>query len=286
MMQATDLYNLDLHVRFITAKHIVCSPHWKIDGYILPFNKLYFITDGSCVLEMDGKTYRLRRGDMALIPRGKKHSMRYTEKKHLEKFFLHFTLELPGGINFFDTPDFADSAPVVSCAGDFDSVFSVFSNLFSNHSVRNRLALLTHLHAATLSAVSLYIDKKMAVMHDGNVSFSEVIALMQSTPGGLQLKTLADMMFLSPEHFVRKFKAFYGISPMKYYDRLRIDHATAAIREGQLSLAEIAESLGISDPAYFSKFFKKHVGISPGEYRRTCHKKYVMFAEGREVSDS
>lgn len=285
-MQATNLYDLDLHVRHITSKHLVCSSNWKIDGYILPFNKLYFITDGSCILEMDGKTYRLRRGDMALIPRGKKHSMRHTEKRHLEKFFLHFTLELPGGINFFDTPDFVDKSPVVSCAEEFDSVFSVFSDLFLTQTVRNRLALLTHLHAATLSAVSVYIDKKMAETRDENVSFAEVIARMQTTPGGLKLKTLADMMFLSPEHFVRKFKEVYGISPMKYYDRLRIDHATAAIREGQLSFAEIAESLGIEDPAYFSKFFKKHVGITPGEYRRTCHKKYVMFTDGRESPET
>ncbi len=286
MTQATDLYNLDLHVRHITSKHLVCTPNWKIDGYILPFNKLYFITDGGCILEMDGKTYRLRRGDMVLIPRGKKHSMRHTEKRHLEKFFLHFALELPGGINFFDTPDFADNAPVVSCANDFDFVFSVFSDLISDHMARNRLAHLTHLHAATLSAVSVYIDKKMTEARDGNVSFAEVIARMQSTPGGLELKSLADMMFLSPEYFVRKFKAVYGISPMKYYDRLRIDHATAAIREGQLSFTEIAESLGIEDPAYFSKFFKKHVGITPGEYRRTCHKKYVMFADGQEKAEN
>ncbi len=285
MSQTTNLYTPDFHVQFLTGKHISCPLHWKIDGYILPFNKLYFITDGSGILEMDGKTYRIRRGDMILIPRGKKHSMRHTEKKHLEKFYLHFTLELAGGINFFDTPDFVDSSPVVSFLGEFDTVFAAFSEMFSSRNSMHRLALLTHMNAVTLSAVSFYIDKKLSAKGEGSAFFAEVIARMQNTPNGLNLKTLSDMLFLSPEHFVRKFKSVYGVSPMKYYDRLRIDFATAAIREGTLSFAEIAENLGITDLTYFSKFFKKHVGISPSEYRRTCHNRYVMFAEGEKSAE-
>ncbi len=279
MPQTTNLYTPDFHVQFISGKHIVCPPHWKINGYILPFNKLYFITDGSGILEMDGKIYRLRRGDMILIPRGKKHSMRHTEKKHLEKFYLHFTLELTGGINFFDTPDFVDISPIVSFLKEYDRIFKTFSEMFSAYNALHRLAFLTHMNAVTLSAVSLYIDKKLSAKEEPGNFFADVINLMQNTLSGLSLKTLSDMVFLSPEHFVRKFKSVYGISPMKFYDRLRIDFATAAIREGNCSFAEIAENLGITDLTYFSKFFKKHVGISPSEYRRTCHSSYVMFAE-------
>lgn len=280
MQQATDLYKPDFHVQYISGRKITCSPQWKISGYILPFNKLYLVTSGGMIAEMDGKTYHLRRGDMILIPRGKKHSLRHTEKKHLEKLYMHFTLELAGGINFFDTPDFLAGSPVVSFHGDFDEIVKTFSAIGTNCERKNRLAVLTQLNAACLSVVSSYIDKKLSEETEGSAVFAEVLSAMHTHPGGLSLQTLADMVFLSPEHFTRKFKSVFGVPPMKYYDRIRIDFATAAIREENLSFREIAEKLGITDLCYFSKFFRKHVGISPSEYRSTCHKQDIMFAEG------
>ena len=281
MPQTTDLYKPDFHIQYITGGYAACSPQWKISGFILPFNKIYLVTAGGMIVEMDGKTYHLRRGDMVLIPRGKKHSMRHTEKKYVEQLYMHFTLELAGGVNFFDTPDFLVGSPVVSCHGDYDEVFRIFSGIKTNCGRTSRLAVLTQMNALCLSVISKYIDKKLAAETRDGAFFAEVLTTMQNNPGGLSLQTLSDMVFLTPEHFTRRFKAAFGMPPMKYYDRIRIDYATAAIRDENLSFHEIADKLGITDLCYFSKFFRKHVGISPSEYRKTCHMQHVMFAEAK-----
>jgi len=279
MTQAADLYSPGFHVKYISGRHISCPPEWRIDGFVLPFHKLYLITDGEMIVEMNEKLYRLRRGDMILIPKGVCHSMRHSEKKLLEKYYLHFSLNLSGSVNFFNAAYFSEGTPIVSLREDYDKIIKLLEDTFYHTDMQNRHALFMLINAACLTVVSYYLEHKKLSSTSDTPLFSDIIALMQENPCGLTLPLLAEKAYLSPEHFVRKFKKLYGVSPMKYYDRLRIDFATAAIREGVLSFNEIAQRLGISEMSYFSSFFKKHVGVPPGEYRKICNRNEVYYIE-------
>jgi YesN/AraC family two-component response regulator len=54
---------------------------------------------------------------------------------------------------------------------------------------------------------------------------------------------------------------------------LRIEKAQNMISTNILSLSEISASIGFNDPLYFSKVFKKYVGLSPKQYRMSQLKK-------------
>lgn len=71
------------------------------------------------------------------------------------------------------------------------------------------------------------------------------------------------------DYMRRRFKAVTGESPHNFLERLRIDRACYLIEVfgGVLSLSEIAERCGFDDYIYFSKTFKKRVGVSPCAYR-------------------
>ncbi len=74
------------------------------------------------------------------------------------------------------------------------------------------------------------------------------------------------------EDYIRaKFKRYTGKTPIDFLNCIRIDHAIFLIRvyNGTLPLSGISEMCGFNDYAYFSRVFKKHVGISPAVFQKT-----------------
>ena len=83
----------------------------------------------------------------------------------------------------------------------------------------------------------------------------------------LTIEALANEACLSPFHFARAFKAATGTAPHSYLSNLRIEKAKLMIAEGKMPLAEIAHLCGFSSQAYFTTWFKRMVGATPGGYR-------------------
>ncbi|WP_101845634.1 response regulator [Halobacillus sp. Marseille-P3879] len=83
----------------------------------------------------------------------------------------------------------------------------------------------------------------------------------------LSLERLANLFFFSREHISRKFKQETGMPLSKYVTKLRIDQAKCWLRKTQESIYSISLMLGYQDEKYFSKLFKKEVGLTPFEYR-------------------
>jgi AraC-like DNA-binding protein len=55
---------------------------------------------------------------------------------------------------------------------------------------------------------------------------------------------------------------------MEYFNRLRIQRACELLNNTALSVQEIGQTVGFSDPYYFSRAFKRIIGASPNQYRR------------------
>ncbi|WP_100405262.1 response regulator transcription factor [Bacillus solitudinis] len=88
----------------------------------------------------------------------------------------------------------------------------------------------------------------------------------------LSLEKLSNRFFLSREHISRKFKQETGMTLSKYIMKLRIDQAKHRLIETDECIYSISLMLGYQDEKYFSKLFKKVVGLTPFEYRN-CEKK-------------
>jgi AraC-like DNA-binding protein len=84
----------------------------------------------------------------------------------------------------------------------------------------------------------------------------------------LRIRDLAEEAGLSPGHFCRLFKEIYGITPQDYISRLRITFAMTQINATRLPIADIAQECGFQDQNYFSRVFRRLVGMTPVEYRR------------------
>lgn len=84
----------------------------------------------------------------------------------------------------------------------------------------------------------------------------------------VSVTALAAMENLSESRFRETFKSAFGVSAKAYIIDLRIDRASDMLCSTDLSVAQIAEACGYEDELYFSRIFKKKVGVSPYRYRQ------------------
>ncbi|KRE69768.1 response regulator transcription factor [Paenibacillus sp. Soil750] len=85
--------------------------------------------------------------------------------------------------------------------------------------------------------------------------------------GDLTLIHLAEQIYLTPEYLSRLFKQTEGMTLSDYITNLKIHSAKENLKNPALQIQEVASQLGFTTAGYFSRFFKKVVGITPQEYR-------------------
>ena len=85
----------------------------------------------------------------------------------------------------------------------------------------------------------------------------------------LTRKDIAQGVSLSARHLDRCFREQMGITPMTYLSRFRLRQARRLLESSPLNISEIAGTVGFSDSGYFSRVFRRDLGMSPSEYRRT-----------------
>ena len=84
-----------------------CGAWWGSEDVSCRYSKLYFPTKGEMEIEIEGKSYIGKPGELFLIPEGLKHSFRLTKKQKLEKYWFHFSLfpiDLKGVFSEFNAP--------------------------------------------------------------------------------------------------------------------------------------------------------------------------------------
>ena len=87
----------------------------------------------------------------------------------------------------------------------------------------------------------------------------------------LSIQAIAASADLSRYHFSRIFKQTFELSPYAYLGNKRIDKAKELLLTTKLQSAQIAERVGFNDYPYFCNVFKKHIGMTPKQYRDAIH---------------
>jgi len=91
--------------------------------------------------------------------------------------------------------------------------------------------------------------------------------LHENVHARLSLEEMAQHAGLSRSHFVRLFKEQTHYSPMDYFIHLKMQHACMLLSLSFVTIREISYSLGYEDQYYFSRIFKRTIGVSPAQYR-------------------
>jgi AraC family transcriptional regulator of arabinose operon len=86
---------------------------------------------------------------------------------------------------------------------------------------------------------------------------------------GKNIADMSDEFGVSAAHLTRQFHACFGMPPVKYLNNLRMEHAMFLLINTNMPIHKIALQSGFSNSNYYSKVFRKAVGMEPSRYRET-----------------
>ena len=92
--------------------------------------------------------------------------------------------------------------------------------------------------------------------------------LNENVESKVEIKDVCDATAYSRAHIFREFKKVTGKTVMNYYCDLIMEKAKQLLRETDFSINYISEILSFDTPNYFSKTFKKKIGLTPLQYKK------------------
>ena len=84
----------------------------------------------------------------------------------------------------------------------------------------------------------------------------------------LKVEDVAAMLHIDRKYLRNLFVQYTGESTQQYIIRVRMQHAKEYLQQTDAGISTIANSVGYDDVMAFSKMFKKHVGVSPSQFRK------------------
>ena len=94
-----------------------------------------------------------------------------------------------------------------------------------------------------------------------------IIYLEENFTKDFKISILAEQCNMSDSLFRKLFKEHSNKSPVEYRNQLRIEYAKELLSTKNMTIVEVAKSVGIDDQFYFSRIFKKSEGISPLQFK-------------------
>src|SRR5262247_2747750 len=270
----------------------------------------HIVTHGKCWIGVNGvpKPVQLSAGDFVVLPRSDSHIVRDFPTTPVVDYFDFLKSRAPdkqgvfsaGGVgsvarlvcggmrseNGATDPLLAVLPPLIHFKGGGEeaapglrvTVSHVFEELGSG--CNGSAAVVTRLaDILFMQAVRAYLDENIDTAESGWLAalrdhqICRALVLLQDKPHQpWTVAEIADHVALSRSAFADKFTKLVGETPLRFLTRLRLNVATVRLRSGNDKLSVIAAAAGYESVPAFAKAFKRHIGVSPGVYRRSHQK--------------
>lgn len=246
-----------------------------------PFCELIFSYAGTLEITAENYSGKLRKGELLIHRAGEKHSLRSHKNKKTtvvivgfkcdSSYLYHFSQKplrlseneikelariVKEGRNVFappyDVPVYDMKKKEDALWGSEQLLRSLLENflveLIRNHVIRREKADSDTPHSFKHEEILAYVDSH----------YTEKLVLDE----------LAFLFNTNRSAFCKSFKDFTGKTLISYIAEKKLSSLKQMLSETQLSLSEIALTLGFESTAYLCRFFKKHTGKTPKEYRK------------------
>lgn len=257
-MQLTDMFNyLNFHVSHIFHRSLDSS--WRFDNHCHNFNRLYFILDGQGYLYNSKERVDLLPNNIYLIPANSCYNYRCDD--YMEKIFIHFNLTVVPQKDLLSNIDRILTFPTTPYEMEY------MRGMFENQDIKSAMFLQNYIRALVFDVLEPYSEE---ISHDIEI-YKKYSLLYQYINDHLYADiSIADAcryVGFSQAHIGRLFKADTGQTIKEYVTVLIMEKLKYKLLYTKKTIKEIASELRFADEFYLSKFFKKHIGCSPREFR-------------------
>lgn len=265
--QVRRLYLTDVGF-FPHAQHHFRERKDGIEEYIF-----IYCTEGMGTVHVRGKTYTLRENEAFCIPRDTPHRYYACAEDPWSILWVHFKGE---DVQYFPLEECR-----VACLSSQHAtnrmhfLFDLLFRVLGGHYTLGNFIYISQVLSLILSEA--YFREKHDSVQEQNKHVTNIIRYMyKHLDENLTLADLAAKFELSKSYLNAIFQKYTQHAPMDFFIRLKMKQACRLLRTTDLYVYQIAEALGYGDPYYFSRIFRKMVGMSPKEYK---HSEYFHYKE-------
>ena len=232
-------------------------------------NILIYCVEGSGQAMINNNKYAVTAGEFFIVPAMLPHSYGANAEHAWTIYWMHFKGKIAESIcesiikkinGYKGSVNYSPKRIAL-----FEEIYSNLERGYSNDNITYANMCFWHFIA------SFSFDNKFNYTSGEIKSEVTTVAIdfMQQHLGKiLSLTEIARKVNLSVSHFVAIFHKKTGFAPIEYFNHLKIQKACQYLQFTQDRINEISNHLGIQDSYYFSRLFKKLMGISPNEYRK------------------
>ena len=237
-----------------------------------------YVIEGRGYLNVDGQNYAAMAGDVYILRKKTTHTYWSDAKYPWVKIFFNIRGSLAEKI--LDEYQLGGSGRVVMEADgleqDFRDMLEGLQDNTVSQTERFDKAAVRFLEII----IKLTNHQRAARIQKGNVvsvenEMNTLIEYITMNPKRIvSNQELADVVFHSKDYVIKRFFANFGVTPYDYQIQQKVFSAKNMLANTNLSVKEIASSLGYEDQHYFSYMFKKRCGTSPTQYRKKIRSEY------------
>jgi AraC-like DNA-binding protein len=275
-------------VPFIRAADVAIRKPWYTPPRRMLDYLLLYVDEGKVLVEVEGDEALLGEGDICLVQPNLVHSLRgltstVTPFAHLDIFYnprreesfptkggqidlsalQHLVQPRLDELGWIEVP--VRLAPVHPI--QFRSTLLKMVELWQDSDPISRLEA-NHLATELVLALVKQYGRVQPRPSRSNHTLAWIPAYLAFHIGEpLSVADMARRAQLSPSRFAAVFRQCFGLSPHRYFLRMRIEYAQNLLKSTDLSLQEIADCCGFADVHHFSKAFKRAAEVPPGAFR-------------------
>lgn len=232
---------------------------------------LFFLVTAGCgILEYEGQRYALCAGDCVFIDCRKAYAQSSSEDNLWSLKWIHFYGSSMNGI--YEKYVERGGRPVIrSESGDpFRGLLTELLAIAGSEDYIRDMRInekITCLLTAVME--KSWHPEKSSPARSKKQSLQQVKAYLEEHyREQITLDLVAGRFYLNKFYLARSFREQFGTTVLGYLNQIRITHAKQLLRFSDLTAETIGREVGIPEPGYFSRVFKKVEGVTPGEYRR------------------
>lgn len=148
----------------------------------------------------------------------------------------------------------------------FEQIYKVLNDSLADNALHYANLCLAYF-LGTILYLNIYRNSNESHKYGTSLANLATHYMNENIEKKLKLSDLAGYFGYSTSYFYRIFYKSIGYAPMEYFNYLKIQRACYYLINSSRQITEIALNLGFDDPYYFSRLFKKVMGVSPTKYK-------------------
>ncbi len=272
---------------------VVAYYYRQWNGFSMPLHthravEIMYVADGTCAIDTEADSFELKRNEFIVLDAHVPHRLTVDPNRPCRMLNVEFEL-VPQHTEFQslgalarETPEwsaFLQAARPYWLLRDSNEIYVVLKNLVLELDRHGQDSVLVQV---LLTQLLIWVARlaQEANHHDTNHGQQYVKEVMnyihKHYEQDLRIQDIANAVGLHPGYMQRVFKANTGETIVSYMTRFRVHQARMLLARTDISVADIADYVGMGSSQYFSTVFKKHTGQTPVDYRRSIESIHYM----------